>query len=68
MNSVISVDVEVMHGEPVFEGTRVPVATFYDCLKDGISIKEFLDQFPTVTRRHIERLLDEKRVELEMVL
>ena len=67
MTSVISIDAEVMHGEAVFDGTRVPVATFYDCLKDGMSIKEFLEQFPTVTRRHIERLLEEKQLELATV-
>jgi len=67
MTSVISVDPEVMHGAPVFKGTRVTIATFYDNLRDGVSIKEFLELFPTVTKEHIERLLEEKRAELELV-
>lgn len=64
--SVISVDPEVMHGAPVFEGTRVTIATFYDNIRDGLTIKEFLEQFPSVTKEHIERLLQEKQAELEM--
>jgi uncharacterized protein (DUF433 family) len=65
MKSVISIDPNVMHGAPVFEGTRVTIATFYDNLRDGVSIKEFLELFPSVTKEHIERLLQEKKLELE---
>ena len=65
--SVINVDPEVMHGEPVFEGTRVTIATYYDNARDGLSIKEFLEAFPSVTKGHIERLLEEQRQELAAV-
>ena len=67
MTSVINVDPEVMHGVPVFEGTRVTIATFFDNIGDGVSLKEFLELFPTVTKEHIERLLEEKRAELELI-
>ena len=63
--SVINIDPDVMHGVPVFEGTRVPVAAYYDNIRDGLTIKAFLDAFPTVTKDHIERLLEEQRLELE---
>jgi uncharacterized protein (DUF433 family) len=62
--SVVSVDPNIMHGVPVFEGTRVTIATFYDNIRDGLTIKEFLEQFPSVTKEHIERLLEEKQAEL----
>ena len=63
--SVIRIDPEVMHGAPVFDGTRVTIATFYENFCGGVSIKEFLETFPSVTKEHIERLLEEQREELE---
>jgi uncharacterized protein (DUF433 family) len=47
-----------MSGALVFCGTRVPVATLFENLKDGASIDEFLDWFPGVTRAQVEMLLD----------
>lgn len=46
----VNVDPEIMSGMPVFEGTRVPIAALIDNLADGVSLDEFLDNFPTVTR------------------
>ncbi|NJM39639.1 MAG: DUF433 domain-containing protein [Anaerolineae bacterium] len=65
--SIIKVDPEIMHGAPVFEGTRVTIATYYDNIRDGLSIKEFLEAFPGVTKDHIERLLEGQRQELAAV-
>jgi len=39
-----------MSGTTVFVGTRVPVHTLMDHLASGISLDEFLDDFPTVKR------------------
>lgn len=57
--SVISVSSEVMSGTPVFLGTRVPVKTFFDYLKAGDSIDDFLEGFPSVSRGQIVDLLEE---------
>jgi uncharacterized protein (DUF433 family) len=43
-------DPEIMSGTPVFVGTRVPVHTLIDHLVSGVSLDEFLDDFPTVKR------------------
>jgi uncharacterized protein (DUF433 family) len=43
-------DPEIMHGTPVFRGTRVPVRNLFDYLEGGESLDEFLDGFPTVSR------------------
>lgn len=48
-----------MGGTPVFKGTRVPVETLLDYLKAGESIEDFLEGFPTVTRKQIIAFLDE---------
>lgn len=41
---------EIMSGTPVFTGTRVPVHTLIDHLASGVSLDEFLLDFPTVSR------------------
>ena len=47
---LINIDPELMGGTPVFRGTRVPVETLFDHIKEGDSIEIFLDDFPTVSR------------------
>jgi uncharacterized protein (DUF433 family) len=41
---------EILSGTPVFTGTRVPVHTLIDHLASGVSLDEFLPNFPTVSR------------------
>ncbi len=50
-------DPEVMHGEPVFRGTRVPVATFVDYLEEGYDIAEFRADFPGVKSEQVQAAL-----------
>ena len=57
--SVISRSQNVMSGAAVFAGTRVPVQTLLDYLAGGHTIKEFLADFPTVTREQAVELLHE---------
>jgi uncharacterized protein (DUF433 family) len=49
LQDIVLRDPEVMHGEPVFRGTRVPVVTLVDFLEDGYDINEFRADFPGVT-------------------
>jgi|AGSF01.1.fsa_nt_gi Uncharacterized conserved protein len=56
---IISVSPEIMGGTPVFALTRVPVQTLLDYLKAGESIDDFLDGFPTVTKKQVIALLEE---------
>ena len=44
----ISVDREILSGNPVFKGTRVPIQTLFDHLEKGIPLSEFLEDFPSV--------------------
>jgi uncharacterized protein (DUF433 family) len=50
MDSVISRDPDIMHGTPVFRGTRVPVQTLFEYLEGGDTLEDFLEGFPTVSR------------------
>jgi uncharacterized protein (DUF433 family) len=58
---VISCDPDVMGGTPVFSGTRVPVQTLLDYLEAGDSIDEFLEGFPSVTRKQVIAFLEQAR-------
>jgi len=58
LKDVISIDNEVLGGQTVFKGTRVPVETLFDHLEAGITIDEFLDDFPSVTKEQAIALLD----------
>jgi uncharacterized protein (DUF433 family) len=58
LKDVISIDNEVLGGQTVFKGTRVPVETLFDHLEAGITIEAFLDDFPTVTKEQAIALLD----------
>lgn len=49
-NEVIQTDPEILAGEPVFFGTRVPLRNLFDYLEAGDSLEIFLDAFPDVTR------------------
>lgn len=47
---IVSRRPEVMHGDLVFTGTRVPARTLVDYLKAGHTLEDFLDGFPSVGR------------------
>ncbi len=54
-------DPEIMHGTPVFRGTRVPVQTLFDYLEGGERIEDFLEGFPTVSRALALEALEEAK-------
>lgn len=57
--SVIIQDPEILSGEPVFRGTRVPFQTLLDYLEGGDTLNEFLEQYPGVTREQAIAALEE---------
>ncbi|HEV7844104.1 MAG TPA: DUF433 domain-containing protein [Pyrinomonadaceae bacterium] len=54
----ISSDPEILSGATVFRGTRVPVAALLDNLAAGLTLDEFLENFPTVTREQALQVLE----------
>ncbi len=48
---VVHSDPDILGGTPVFIGTRVPLRNLIDYLEAGESLDEFLDDFPSVSRR-----------------
>ena len=54
----ISVNKETLGGQPVIKGTRVPIGTLFNHLERGISLDEFLADFPTVSHDQATAVLD----------
>lgn len=49
---------DILGGTPVFKGTRVPVQTFFEYLVADHSVQEFLEDFPTVSRKQAIEVLE----------
>lgn len=56
-----SADPDVLGGERVFTGTRVPVRSLFDHLEAGDRIDDFLAGFPSVRRDQVIAVLEESR-------
>jgi uncharacterized protein (DUF433 family) len=61
MSKVVVQDSDILGGEPVFAGTRVPVKSLFDHLAANDSIEDFLDGFPSVKREQVLTLLEESK-------
>lgn len=59
LDQIAHSDPQIMSGEPVFVGTRVPVRNLLDYLEGGDSLEEFLDNFPSVSREQAIAFLEE---------
>ncbi len=49
---------EILSGETVFRGTRVPVTALLDNIEAGLTLDEFLENFPTVKREQAIQVLE----------
>ena len=65
MEPVVTINPKIMHGTPCFAGTRVAVRTLFDHLQAGYTIEQFLEQFPTVRREQVQRLMEMLRDDAE---
>jgi hypothetical protein len=50
VRDLITIDKDILFGQPVFKGSRVPVVTLFSHLEKGISLDDFLEDFPTVEK------------------
>ncbi len=62
--SAVEQDPGKVSGTLVFRGTRVPVSTLFENLRDGATLEQFLDWFPGVERWQVESILDHESQEL----
>jgi uncharacterized protein (DUF433 family) len=64
MQSVIIKDPNILGGEPVFRGTRVPFKVLTDYLEGGETLDQFLEQYPSVSRELAIAAIEEARSSL----
>jgi uncharacterized protein (DUF433 family) len=64
MPGVIIKNPEILGGEPVFRGTRVPFKILIEYLEGGDTLDQFLEQYPSVSRELAVAAIEEARVSL----
>jgi uncharacterized protein (DUF433 family) len=64
MSGVIVRDPNILGGEPVFRGTRVPFKVLTDYLEGGDTLDQFLEQYPSVSRELAVAAIEEARLSL----
>ena len=62
-NAIVK-DADILGGEPVFRGTRVPFKILIEYLEGGDTLDAFLEQYPTVTRELAVAAIEEARSSL----
>jgi uncharacterized protein (DUF433 family) len=64
MGGVIIKDANILGGEPVFRGTRVPFKVLTDYLEGGDTLDQFLEEYPSVSRELAVSAIEEARLSL----
>jgi len=54
----------ILGGEPVFRGTRVPFKVLTDYLEGGNTLGQFLEEYPSVTRELAITAIEDARLSL----
>jgi uncharacterized protein (DUF433 family) len=62
--NVIIKDPDILGGEPVFRGTRVPFKVLTDYLEGGDTLDQFLEEYPSVSRELAIAAIEEARLSL----
>lgn len=53
----IVADSEICHGKPTFKGTRIMVWQVLEMLEGGMTAKEIIEDYPSLTKAHIKAAL-----------
>jgi uncharacterized protein (DUF433 family) len=64
MIGVIIKDPNILGGEPIFRGTRVPFKVLIDYLEGGDTLDQFLEEYPSVSRELAVAAIEEARLSL----
>jgi uncharacterized protein (DUF433 family) len=54
----VEMDLNIMHGNPVFQGTRIPIYQIIEELADGTTLQDILEGYPSLTVEKIQTGLD----------
>ncbi|MGH9949904.1 MAG: DUF433 domain-containing protein [Pyrinomonadaceae bacterium] len=65
LQDAIERDPAKVSGKWVFIGTRVPITTLFENLRDGATVDQFLEWFPGVRREHVLAVLNHEMARLD---
>jgi uncharacterized protein (DUF433 family) len=57
-NPLIWINPQRVSGAPCFYKTRLPIDSLFDNLEDGVSLDEWLDAYPDITRTQAQAVLE----------
>ena len=57
LNKYIVANPSICHGKPTFKGTRVMIWQVLDMLREGLSLQEILQAFPSLKSRDVKAAL-----------
>jgi len=58
MEDRIEVDPKIMLGKPIIKGTRITIEHILKLLKQGLTVKDILGDYPHLKRKDIEAAVD----------
>jgi uncharacterized protein (DUF433 family) len=58
VKNVVEMNLNIMHGNPVFRGTRIPIYQIIEELADGTPLHELVEGYPSLTLAQIQCGLD----------
>ena len=58
IKKLINIDSEILGGQAVFMGTRVPIKSLFVHLEKGISLDIFLEDFPSISREQAISIIE----------
>ena len=59
---IINIDPDILSGTPVFDGTRIPVEILFDHLESGLTIDDFLKEYPSIKKSQVIQVLEMVRL------
>ena len=57
INKYIVADPKICHGKPTFKGTRIMVWQILEMLEGGLTTKQIIENFPSLTKDQIKAAL-----------
>ncbi len=58
VKNTVNMNLQVMHGNPVFRGTRIPIYQIIEELADGTPLAEIPEGYPSLNMEQIQNGLD----------
>lgn len=55
---LVWINPERMSGAPCFYKTRLPIDSLFENLEDGVSLDEWLDAYPDISREQAQAVLE----------